>query len=32
LPPNCGIVLVEHDDSRIYPPRIIQGEDEGELG
>ena len=32
LPPNCGIVLVEHDHSRMYPPKIVQGEDEGELG
>ncbi|HXZ89146.1 MAG TPA: histidine phosphatase family protein [Candidatus Binataceae bacterium] len=32
LPPNCGIVLVEHDRERIYPPRIVQGEEEGELG
>lgn len=32
LPPNCGIVLVEHDRERMHPPRIIQGEEEGELG
>jgi broad specificity phosphatase PhoE len=32
LPPNCGIVLVEHDSERIYPPRIVEGEEEGELG
>jgi broad specificity phosphatase PhoE len=32
LPPNCGIVLVDHDRDRIHPPRIVQGEEEGELG
>ncbi|HKV56225.1 MAG TPA: histidine phosphatase family protein [Candidatus Binataceae bacterium] len=32
LPPNCGIVLVEHDGRRMQPPRIIQGRQEGELG
>jgi ribonuclease H / adenosylcobalamin/alpha-ribazole phosphatase len=32
LPPNCGIVLVEHDYSRMYPPRIVEGTAEGELG
>jgi broad specificity phosphatase PhoE len=32
LPPNCGIVLVEHDRERLHPPRIIQGAEEGELG
>jgi 2,3-bisphosphoglycerate-dependent phosphoglycerate mutase len=32
LPPNCGIVLVDHDRDRIYPPRIVEGEEEGELG
>ena len=24
LPPNCGIVLVEHDGARFHPPEIIQ--------
>jgi len=32
LPPNCGIVLVEHDQRRLYPPKIVQGEECGELG
>lgn len=32
LPPNCGIVLVEHDGRRMYPPRIVQGKESGELG
>jgi broad specificity phosphatase PhoE len=32
LPPNCGIVLVDHDRDRIYPPRIVEGAEEGELG
>lgn len=32
LPPNCGIVLVEHDSSQMHLPQIIQGEEEGELG
>lgn len=32
LPPNCGIVLIEHDPERMYPPQIVQGKEEGELG
>jgi len=32
LPPNCGIVLVEHDRARMYPPKIVEGHKEGELG
>lgn len=32
LPPNCGIVLVEHDERRMYPPLIVEGLAEGELG
>lgn len=32
LPPNCGIVLVEHDRHRMYPPKIVEGLEEGELG
>lgn len=32
LPPNCGIVLVEHDGRRMYPPSIVQGAQSGELG
>ncbi|HZP45076.1 MAG TPA: histidine phosphatase family protein [Candidatus Binataceae bacterium] len=32
LPPNCGIVLVEHDAERLYPPQIFEGAEEGELG
>jgi broad specificity phosphatase PhoE len=32
LPPNCGIVLVEHNGSVMQNPRIVQGEEEGELG
>jgi broad specificity phosphatase PhoE len=32
LPPNCGIVLVEHDRERLYHPKIIEGAREGELG
>lgn len=32
LPPNCGIVLVEHDAERLYPPSIFEGAEEGELG
>lgn len=34
LPPNCGIVLVEHDHERLYPPRIVDPVtgDPGELG
>ena len=23
LPPNCGIVLIEYDANRLYPPKII---------
>ncbi len=32
LPPNCGIVLVEHDDQQLYPPLIVEGLAEGEIG
>ncbi|HVN88978.1 MAG TPA: histidine phosphatase family protein [Candidatus Binataceae bacterium] len=32
LPPNCGIVLVEHDATRLHSPQIIVGAEEGELG
>lgn len=32
LPPNCGIVLVEHDHRQMYPPLIVEGLAEGELG
>jgi broad specificity phosphatase PhoE len=32
LPPNCGIVLVEHDGRRLRQPKIVQGREEGELG
>jgi broad specificity phosphatase PhoE len=32
LPPNCGIVLVEHDQQQMYPPLIVEGLAEGELG
>jgi probable phosphoglycerate mutase len=32
LPPNCGIVLVEHDWRQMYPPQIVSGKEEGELG
>jgi broad specificity phosphatase PhoE len=32
LPPNCGIVLIEHDGRRMQIPKIIQGKEEGELG
>jgi broad specificity phosphatase PhoE len=32
LPPNCGIVLVEHDDQMLYPPTIVEGLEEGEIG
>ncbi len=32
LPPNCGIVLVEHDEARLHPPQIIAGAEEAELG
>jgi broad specificity phosphatase PhoE len=24
LPPNCGIVIVEHDRDRFYPPKIVE--------
>lgn len=30
LPPNCGIVLVEHDGRRMDPPKIIPGSASGE--
>ena len=32
LPPNCGIVLIEHDGCRMQVPKIVQGKEEGELG
>jgi broad specificity phosphatase PhoE len=32
LPPNCGIVLIEHDGQRMNVPQIVQGHEEGELG
>jgi broad specificity phosphatase PhoE len=32
LPPNCGIVLVEHDGQRMSPPQIVLGKESGELG
>jgi broad specificity phosphatase PhoE len=32
LPPNCGIVLVEHDGQRMYSPQIVLGNESGELG
>jgi broad specificity phosphatase PhoE len=32
LPPNCGIVLVEHNGHRMFPPKIVQGKESGELG
>jgi broad specificity phosphatase PhoE len=32
LPPNCGIVLIEHDGRRMQVPKIVQGKEEGELG
>jgi broad specificity phosphatase PhoE len=32
LPPNCGIVLIEHDGRSMHPPQIVTGEEEGELG
>jgi len=32
LPPNCGIVLIEHDSRRLQVPKIVQGKKEGELG
>jgi broad specificity phosphatase PhoE len=32
LPPNCGIVLIEHDGRRMQTPKIVQGKEEGELG
>jgi broad specificity phosphatase PhoE len=32
LPPNCGIVLIEHDGRRMQVPKIIQGKEKGELG
>jgi broad specificity phosphatase PhoE len=24
LPPNCGIVIVEHDRDRFHPPKIVE--------
>jgi probable phosphoglycerate mutase len=32
LPPNCGIVLIEHDGRRMQTPTIVQGNEEGEPG
>ncbi|MBV8771470.1 MAG: histidine phosphatase family protein [Deltaproteobacteria bacterium] len=32
LPPNCGIVLIEHDGCRMQLPEIVLGKEEGELG
>jgi ribonuclease H / adenosylcobalamin/alpha-ribazole phosphatase len=32
LPPNCGIVLVEHDARQMHPPQILAGQEEGQLG
>jgi broad specificity phosphatase PhoE len=32
LPPNCGIVLIEHDHRQMYPPKIVEGRECGELG
>jgi broad specificity phosphatase PhoE len=32
LPPNCGIVLIKHDGHRMQVPRIVLGNEEGELG
>jgi|SRR5579883_296388 broad specificity phosphatase PhoE len=32
LPPNCGIVLIEHDGRRMRLPKIVLGQEEGELG
>jgi broad specificity phosphatase PhoE len=32
LPPNCGIVLVEHDNEMLHPPTIVEGLEEGEIG
>jgi broad specificity phosphatase PhoE len=32
LPPNCGIVLVEHDPEKLHPPVIVAGLEEGEIG
>ncbi|HUO06135.1 MAG TPA: histidine phosphatase family protein [Candidatus Binataceae bacterium] len=26
IPPNCGIVLVEHSSGRYHPPRVVSGE------
>ncbi len=31
LPPNCGIVLIEHDGRRMQFPKIVRGKEEGEL-
>jgi broad specificity phosphatase PhoE len=32
LPPNCGIVLIEHDGNRMQIPKILERTEEGELG
>jgi len=32
LPPNCGIVLVEHNGHQMQVPKIVHGKEEGELG
>jgi len=32
LPPNCGIMLIQHDGKRMQPPKIMQGREEGDLG
>jgi broad specificity phosphatase PhoE len=24
LPPNCGIVLIDHEPERIHPPRLLE--------
>jgi hypothetical protein len=26
LPPNCGIVLIEHEADRLHPPQMLQEE------
>jgi broad specificity phosphatase PhoE len=32
LPPNCGVVLIEHDGHRMGLPKIVLGPEEGDLG
>jgi len=27
MPPNCGIVLIEHEPDRLHPPKIIKDEE-----